>query len=167
MVVTVTNLTKNSVEYKSIADHEYEDFCDWIWISCNYVPFMSLVTKNGDEYADGGFGCIVPIHEAIKRGATEIDAIILETELGVENKKLGRNPFSLMVNLFSFLIDQVERHDINIGKLSAKYRDVKLNLYFTPTKLTDNSLIFNKIQMAEWWEQGYHHAKLKNQEINE
>lgn len=167
VVVTVTNLTKNRVEYKSIADHDYEDFCDWIWISCNYVPFMSLVTKNGDEYADGGFGCIVPIHEAIKRGATEIDAIILETELGVENKKLGKNPFSLMVNLFSFLIDQVERHDINIGKLSAKYRDVKLNLYFTPTKLTDNSLIFNKKQMAEWWEQGYHHAKMKNQEVNE
>ncbi len=167
VVVTVTNLTKNRVEYKSIADHDYEDFCDWVWISCNYVPFMSLVTKNGDEYADGGFGCIVPIHEAIKRGATEIDAIILETELGVENKKLGKNPFSLMVNLFSFLIDQVERHDINIGKLSAKYRNVKLNLYFTPTKLTDNSLIFNKKQMAEWWEQGYHHAKIKNQEINE
>lgn len=167
VVVTVTNLTKNRVEYKSIADYDYEDFCDWIWISCNYVPFMSLVTKNGDEYADGGFGCIVPIHEAIKRGATEIDAIILETELGVENKKLGRNPFSLMVNLFSFLIDQVERHDINIGKLSAKYRDVKLNLYFTPTKLTDNSLIFNKEQMAEWWEQGYHHAKMKNQTPSE
>jgi NTE family protein len=167
VVVTVTNLTKNKVEYKSIKDHEYEDFCDWIWISCNYVPFMSLVTKNGDEYADGGFGCIVPIHEAIKRGATEIDAIILETELGVSDKKLGRNPFSLMVNLFSFLIDQVERHDINIGKLSAKFRDVKLNLYFTPTKLTDNSLIFNKKQMAEWWEEGFHHAKMKNDALEE
>lgn len=167
VVVTVTNLTKNSVEYKSIKDYGYEDFCDWIWISCNYVPFMSLVTKNGDEYADGGFGCIVPIHEAIKRGATEIDAIILETEHGVSNKKLGRNPFSLMVDLFSFLIDQVERHDINIGKLSAKFRDVKLNLYFTPTKLTDNSLVFNKIQMAEWWEQGYEYAKMKNQELEE
>jgi predicted patatin/cPLA2 family phospholipase len=167
VVVTVTNLTKNTVEYKSIQDYGYEDFCDWVWISCNYVPFMSLVTKNGDEYADGGFGCIVPIHEAIKRGATEIDAIILETEHGVSNKKLGRNPFSLMVNLFSFLIDQVERHDINIGKLSAKFRDVKLNLYFTPTKLTDNSLVFNKKQMAEWWEQGYHHAKMKNQKMDE
>jgi predicted patatin/cPLA2 family phospholipase len=167
VVVTVTNLTKNRVEYKSIKDYEYDDFCDWIWISCNYVPFMSLVTKNGDEYADGGFGCIVPIHEAIKRGATEIDAIILETEHGVSNKKLGRNPFSLMVDLFSFLIDQVERRDINIGKLSAEFRNVKLNLYFTPTKLTDNSLVFNKVQMAEWWQQGYDYAKMKNQELKE
>ncbi|QHI34884.1 hypothetical protein IMCC3317_02290 [Kordia antarctica] len=167
VVVTVTNLTKNKVEYKSIKDYAYEDFCDWIWISCNYVPFMSLVTKNGDEYADGGFGCIVPIHEAIKRGATEIDAIILEAETDVENKILGRNPFSLMANLFRFMINQIERHDITIGKLSAKFRDVKLNLYFTPTKLTDNSLVFNKKQMAEWWEQGYEYAKIKNETVKD
>ncbi|MFZ0489837.1 MAG: patatin-like phospholipase family protein, partial [Salegentibacter sp.] len=54
VVVTVSNLSKNRVEYKSIHDFSYEDFCDWIWISCNYIPFMSLATKNGYEYADGG-----------------------------------------------------------------------------------------------------------------
>ena len=37
---------------------------------------MSLVIKNKQEYADGGFGCIIAIEEAIRRGATEVDAII-------------------------------------------------------------------------------------------
>ena len=77
-IVTVSNITTNEIEYKSIKDFSYEDFCDWIWASCNYVPFMSLLKKNGCHYADGGFGCLVPIREAIKRGATEVDAIILE-----------------------------------------------------------------------------------------
>ena len=35
VVVTVSNLSKNIVEYKSIKDFSYDEFCDWIWISCN------------------------------------------------------------------------------------------------------------------------------------
>jgi predicted patatin/cPLA2 family phospholipase len=123
VVVTVSNLTKNNIEYKSIKDFSYEEFCDWIWISCNYIPFMSLVKKNDFEYADGGFGSMVPIREAIRRGATEVDAIILESENMEHNKVLGKNPFSLMVNLFGFVLDQVERSNIIEGKLAAISRN--------------------------------------------
>ncbi|TDN86420.1 patatin-like phospholipase [Salegentibacter sp. 24] len=162
VIVTVSNLSKNRVEYKSINDFSYEDFCDWIWISCNYIPFMSLAKKDGFEYADGGLGCVVPIREAIKRGATEVDAIILEAENMEYNKVLGKNPFSLMINLFGFLLDQVEYHDIVEGKLAALNKKVKLNTYYTPTKLTENSLVFNKKLMTQWWQQGYDHAKEKH-----
>ncbi|MCF4101227.1 patatin-like phospholipase family protein [Gillisia sp. M10.2A] len=158
VVVTVSNLSKNRVEYKSIRDFSYEDFCDWIWISCNYIPFMSLATKNGYEYADGGLGCVVPIREAIKRGATEVDAIILEAENMEYNKVLGKNPFSLMINLFGFLLDQVEYHDVVEGKLAAMNKDVKLNTYYTPVQLTENSLVFNKKAMTAWWQQGFDYA---------
>ena len=159
VVVTVSNLSKNRVEYKSIHEFEYDDFCDWIWISCNYIPFMSLAQKDGFEYADGGLGCVVPIREAIKRGATEVDAIILEAENMEYNKILGKNPFSLMVNLFGFLMDQVEYHDIVEGKLAAMNKKVKLNIYYTPTKLTENSLVFNKKAMTKWWQEGYEYAE--------
>ncbi|SDS16042.1 patatin-like phospholipase family protein [Christiangramia echinicola] len=164
VVVTVSNLSKNRVEYKSIHEFEYDDFCDWIWISCNYIPFMSLAEKDGFEYADGGLGCVVPIREAIKRGATEVDAIILEAENMEYNKILGKNPFSLMVNLFGFLLDQVEYHDIVEGKLAAMNKKVKLNIFYTPTKLTENSLVFNKKAMTEWWQQGYEYAEKKDME---
>jgi predicted patatin/cPLA2 family phospholipase len=163
VVVTVTNLSKNEVEYKSIKDFDYEEFCEWIWISCNYIPFMSLVTKNGYEYGDGGFSSLVPIREAIKRGATEVDVIILETEVQARPKKIGRNPFSLMIDLFQTLLTQVEKHDITIGKLAAKNKEAKLNLYYTPTQLTDNALIFNKDKMKDWWHKGYNYAKNKSE----
>lgn len=161
LVVTVSNLSKSVTEFKSIHDFSYPDFCEWIWISCNYVPFMSLVTKNGCEYADGGFGCLLPIREAIRRGATTVDAIILESENMAHNKVLGKNPFSLMVNLFGFMLDQISGHDILVGKLLAVHHEVTLNLYYTPSQLTENSLIFNKKLMTAWWEQGYAYAASK------
>ena len=166
VVVTVANLSKNRTEYKSINDFSYEEFCDWIWISCNYIPFMSLVKRTGFEYADGGLGCVVPIREAINRGATEVDAIILESENLEYNKVLGKNPFSLMINLFGHLLDQVEKGDITIGKLAALHKNVTLNLYYTPTKLTENSLIFNKVLMEKWWMEGFLYAQEKHGDDN-
>lgn len=164
VVVTVSNLSNNRVEYKSINDYSYEEFCEWIWISCNYVPFMSLATVDGFEYADGGLSCMVPIREAIQRGATEIDAIILESDTMEDRKVLGKNPFSLMLGLYGHLLDQVERSDILIGKLAAKTKNANLNLYYTPTRLTENSLIFSKRLMQKWWKEGFEHAQKKHQQ---
>ncbi len=167
ILVTVSNISLNEVEYKSIHDYSYEDFCEWIWISCNYVPFMSLVQKNGCEYADGGFGSMVPIEEAIKRGATEIDAIILQTEVTYFNRLPSKNVFSLITNLFSYMLDRIEHQNIRIGKFAAVNKDVIINFYYTPTVLTTNSLIFDKVKMERWWESGFSFAKYKNEELNQ
>lgn len=124
---------------------------------------MSLVKKDNYEYGDGGFSSLVPIREAINRGATEIDVVILETEVQISPKSIGRNPFSLMIDLFQILLNQVEKHDITIGKLAANNKNVKLNLYYTPTTLTNNALIFDKRKMKQWWQQGYDYAKNKSE----
>lgn len=165
VVVTLSNLSTNQIEYKSLSECTYSDFCDWIWGSCNYIPFMSLLEKNSCQYADGGFGCLVPIREAILRGAKEVDAIILETEVTQINKLKSKNPFSLLFDVFDFMLENVERHNITIGKLSAKHHDVKLNLYYTPTVLTTNSLVFDKKLMTKWWQSGFNHAKSKDENL--
>ncbi|MFT4670062.1 MAG: NTE family protein [Flavobacteriaceae bacterium] len=167
VIVTVSNLSLNQVEYKSINDFSYDDFCDWIWISCNYTPFMSLVKKGGCEYADGGFGSMVPIEEALKRGAAVVDVIILETEVMYYNKLPSRNVFSLLTNMHSFMLDRVEKQNIRIGKFVASKSDAIINFYYTPTVLTTNSLIFDKKLMRQWWESGFKYAKQKNSELNE
>ncbi len=167
VVVTVSNFSLNQVEYKSIKDFEYKDFCDWIWISCNYTPFMSLVKKDGCEYADGGFGSMVPIEEAIKRGATTVDVIILETEVAFYNRMPSRNVFSLITNMHEFMVDRIEKQNIRIGKFSASHNDVIIDLYYTPTVLTTNSLIFNKDKMHLWWQSGFDFARKKNIDFNE
>ncbi|WP_373056827.1 patatin family protein [Zunongwangia sp. H14] len=167
VVVTVSNLSLNEVEYKSIRDFNYDDFCEWIWISSNYTPFMSLAQKNGCEYADGGLGSMVPIEEAIKRGATEIDAIILQTEVTNFNRLPSKNAFGLITNLFQFMLDRIENQNIRIGKFAAANKNAIINFYYTPTVLTTNSLIFDEKKMKSWWESGYSFAKLKNEELNQ
>ena len=164
IVITVTNLSTNEAEYKSIHECTYDEFCEWIWISSNYIPFMSLVSKGGFDYGDGGFSSLVPIRQAIIRGATEIDVIVLETEKTMDKITIGRNPFSLLIDLFRIELDQIEKHDILLGKISAEDNNVKLNIYYTPINLTHNALIFNKNRMKEWWKEGYEYAsnKLKN-----
>ncbi len=166
VVVTVSNLSLNQVEYKAIKDFEYEEFCDWIWISCNYTPFMSLVKKGGCEYADGGLGSMVPIEEAIKRGAKEVDAIILQTEVTQLNRMPSLNAFSLLTNMFAFMLDRIESQNIKIGKFAASHHDAIINFYFTPTVLTTNSLIFEKEKMTKWWQSGFNYAKHKNEDLS-
>lgn len=167
VVVTVSNLSLNQVEYKSIQDFDYDEFLDWVWISCNYTPFMSLVKKNGCEYADGGLGNMVPIEEAIKRGATEVDVVVLQTEVNQLNRMPSRNPFSLMTNMFVFMLDKIESQNIKIGKFVASHNNAIINFYYTPTVLTTNSLIFNKEKMKKWWQIGYDFAKNKNQKTSQ
>jgi NTE family protein len=166
IVVTVSNISVNQVEYKSLKEFSYEEFVDWIWISCNYTPFMSLVKKNGCEYADGGLGNMVPIEEAIARGATEVDAIILQTEISQFNRMPSRNAFSLLTNMFAFMLDRIESQNIKIGKYVATHNNAIINFYYAPIVLTTNSLIFEKDKMTRWWQSGYNFAKTRNQELS-
>ena len=166
VVVTVSNLSLNQVEYKSINDCTYDEFCDWIWISSNYTPFMSLAKRNGCEYADGGLGTLVPIEEALLRGATEVDVVVLHTEVNHLNRLSSKNPFDLITTIFGFMLDRIENQNIRIGKLVANQKDAIINFYYTPTVLTTNSLIFNKERMTLWWKRGYLYAKNKNEETS-
>ncbi|MBW8241356.1 patatin-like phospholipase family protein [Muricauda oceani] len=166
VVVTVSNLSLNQVEYKSINDCTYDEFCDWIWISSNYTPFMSLVKKNGCEYADGGLGTLVPIEEALNRGATEVDVVVLHTEVNHLNRMSSKNPFDLITTIFGFMLDRIENQNIRIGKLVANQKNAIINFYYTPTVLTTNSLVFNKERMTLWWKRGYLYAKNKNDETS-
>ncbi|MDO6738870.1 patatin family protein [Wenyingzhuangia sp. 2_MG-2023] len=163
LVVAVSNLTLGKIEYKSIKECDRKQYCDWIWASCNYVPFMSLYEKDSFQYADGGFGALVPIKEAINRGASEVDVIILDTEVRMIANIAAKNPFSLISDVIDFTLEQVSKHNVTIGKLAAQYKNVQLNLYYTPTILTSNSLVFDKELMTEWWQQGYHYAKEKHE----
>ena len=69
--------------------------------------------------------------------------------------------------MHSYMADRIEKQNIRIGKYAASNNDVIINLYYTPTVLTTNSLIFNKEKMHQWWEKGFLFAKRKNIDLNE
>ncbi len=162
VIVTVSNLSTQEVEYKSINDFSYEDYCDWIWASANFIPFMSLMIKNHMEYADGGFGNNVPVQAAIDAGATEIDVIILDPVQRLSNKIKSTNAFDLTFKLLDYLLEQNHQNKLEISKLKAQNKKVQINRYYTPTQLTENSLIFNQKKMENWWKKGFEFAKKSN-----
>jgi predicted patatin/cPLA2 family phospholipase len=159
VVVTVANLSVNDIEYKSSNKCTYDEFTDWVWISANMVPYMSLVIRNGHEYADGGFGNFVPIKRAIEQGATDIDAIVLKTNHSMINTMRTRNVLDLFLKLFGFMINQIALDDIDMARMVGKNEKVRINFYFIPNVLTDNPLIFNPRRMTRWWEEGFEFAK--------
>lgn len=107
VIITVSNLSTNKVEYKKLSECSYRDFVDCIWISCNYIPFMTLTSKNGCEYGDGGLGTIIPIEEALRCGAKEIDAILLDIEILHINRMPSKNPFDALSTIFGFMADRI------------------------------------------------------------
>jgi predicted patatin/cPLA2 family phospholipase len=164
VLVTVSNMTNNQVEYKSELEEEYEDFCDWMLASASVPALFEVVNKNGSEYLDGGVLEPVPLQKAIDLGATEIDVIILSS-----NRKVSYPPMKNIIKVAMRTIDlmnkEITKDDILVGKLTGEETEVKINIYRTPIALTDNSIIFDKEEMTKWWGDGYDFAKSQS-EVN-
>jgi predicted patatin/cPLA2 family phospholipase len=164
VIITVSNLNTMEVEYKEAKDCTYSDFCEWVWASASLVPFMSLVRKNGFDYADGGMGNVVPIYQAIQKGATDLDIIVLRNIEDHSQKLPVRNALDLTSRVFSFMLNQIVTDDLVIGRLEGQNKKIRLNFYYPEKQLTSNSLIFDPAQMREWWDYGYETGKKNNPE---
>lgn len=158
VICTVSNLSKHRIEYKSSKDCSYEEFCKWMWISCNFVPFMTLETIDGSDYADGSLGVSVAIEEAIRRGAKTVDTIILDVEEKNIKIKPVKNAFTLMSNMFAFTKNILESQNIQVAKDFARIKGIEINFYYTPYRLTNNPLVFNQKEMELWWTLGKEYA---------
>lgn len=164
VMVTVCNFTNRKTEYKSIRDYSYEDFCDWMWISANFVPFMSIVIKNGHEYADGGFGDYLPIHPALDMGAQHVDAIFLRPEKISTVSLRTTDPFDVLMRAFEFMLDKIGKDDILLGKFESLRENATVDYYFAPYVLVENAFIFDPPLMAKLWQDGLDYARTKKPE---
>lgn len=159
--ICVSNLTLEKGEVKNILSYNYEQFCDWIWASTCAPPFMSIPEIEGYEYIDGGIMEMVPIEEAILRGADEIDVIILEREYPeIANIEKVRNVLHFIIKTMNMMMNKIKKQNVNLGALShiAK-KEVRINFHYTERRLTNNSLIFDREVMSRWREEGFESAK--------
>lgn len=154
----VTNLNLGIVEYKSVFDYNYTDYIEWMMASTSVPPWMSIIEMEGYEYADGGILEHAPIQKAIDLGASEVDVIMHRQEINPLAVEKIRNPFHYIVRTTDLLVNEISNDDVKIGKLKSKEKSVKLNFFYTPRRLTNNSLIFDKEVMLEWWKEGYQSA---------
>jgi predicted patatin/cPLA2 family phospholipase len=158
--VTVSNLTTEKLEVKSSNNESYDDFLDWILASSSATPFMSLVQKNGFDYADGGILRFIPIEEAILAGATEIDAIILMEEKSEKSTEKVRNVLHLIGKMIKIFLYSRKIEDTNLKRLSLiSDKEITLNLYYLPRNITNNPYIFDNEVMKSWWEESFKLSK--------
>jgi len=156
LIACVTNLTLGCTEFKSNDDYDYDDFLDWVFASTCAAPFMSIVEKERCEYADGGYIEHIPLQVLIDRGCNEIDIIDHKSpEIDIERV---RNPLHLVSRLADIMMWGNAVNDMQLAKLKAREKDVILNVYSPGRKLTNNSLVFDKKQMSDWWDEGYQYA---------
>lgn len=160
IIVTVSNITKDRLEYKYLSDYDYEMFCDWMWASTCFAPFMSMARIKDQEYIDGGFGNYIPVEEAVNNGAKDVDVIVLRPKTVNKHRTHTKNPFEVITKSMWFMLDQIVKYDLMIGYYQSIFdNDVNVNFIFTPYELTEHSYYFNPEQMKKWWQLGYDHAK--------
>ena len=157
VVVSVCNLSTEELEMKSNLNNNYEDFIDWMVASSSATPFMSIVEKNGFDYADGGILRYIPILEAIEYGATEIDAIVLMEYDERERVEKIRNVLHLIGKMIKIFLKNRKEEDTDLKLLSKLVDDneVIINFYYLPKKLTNNPYIFESDIMSSWWQEGF------------
>jgi hypothetical protein len=118
------------------------------------VPLMSLCQKNGNEYADGGFGNLIPLQHALGKGATSIDAIVLRLEKNSYNNPPLQNVLDVFARTTDFMLNQIANDDLIISQLEAATTNVHINFFFINRIITTHSFIFDKEEMTKWWQEG-------------
>lgn len=154
IVITTSNMTKGIPEFFTLSNSSYSKFIEAVLASVSVPLATSPVKINDMLYLDGGVLEHAPIQKAIELGATEIDIIILRPEQYNDNWK-PENMFDVLLRTIDLLQREVSFSDVAIATLLSKIeKDVTLNFYYTPRELSRNSLIFNKEQMLNWWNEG-------------
>lgn len=153
----VTNFTKGEVEYAYNNEKIYDDFLQYTFASASVPLAMNLVKIGENEYLDGGVMEHIPLQKAIDDGADEIDVIILRHNYSeITEKWASDNLLSVAMRSIDLMMKEISEDDIIIGKLkNTLNKDVTINLFFVPTDLDGNSLIFDPVLMKEWWVSGY------------
>ena len=158
--VTVVNMTKGKVEFFSNNELTYHEFINMVIASTSVPIAADLVKHNGDMYLDGGLMEHIPIKKAIDLGADEIDVIVHRPEKFENDDWKADNMFDVLTRTIDLMQREVSLSDVMIAQLAAQIdREVKINFYYTPYKLCENSLLFDKDTMLRWWDEGYEYIK--------
>ena len=166
------NQKPSRIHYFDILDTNFKDFKNWIWASANAPFFMSILEKEWEEdgnkyfgqWTDGGLTELVALDAISNLECNEID-VIIHREFPKEIYECP-NPIENLIHNVGRNYNAM-RYDIEFEELLNKAKDLsekgtKIRLIYLPRKLGDNSLLFNKKQMIEWWEEGYNTAFDKN-----
>lgn len=162
---TVTSLNTSKSKVETLKQNSYNDIIDWIWASANQPVFMSLLSKDGEAWVDGGIRDYLPIQYVLDNElADEIDVIIHNPpEITNTQWKPDGNALSVLLRTIDILITDVTQNDIAVANLNNQLgRNIDINFYFMTKNqfnLISNSLLFDKVNMQKLLKEGYDSIK--------
>lgn len=155
VIITVTNLSSRvtRTEYKSIKEHSYEDFVDYMWASASIPMVGSLVKKDGKIYCDGGTTEGVPLQYVSRNyPSARVDCFIHAPLTCEEYSSQPKNALQLIVRLLD-----MQRQEIGFDNLSHGRRLLKKRLlteHYLPEKPDKPYTLFDRDVMARWVAKG-------------
>ncbi len=105
-------------------DNEEDLLIDGLMSSTALIPVHPSWRVNGRRYIDGGFGAVLPVREAIERGATEIIALNLTTQsMPIEEIKTS---FDMLNHSTHLLIRQQAMRDLEYAREHVALQTINL-----------------------------------------
>ncbi|MDX1942603.1 MAG: patatin-like phospholipase family protein [Saprospiraceae bacterium] len=183
-IATVVNLTKDSIEYKSSKDFEYEEMVDWIWASANAPIFMSLHRTKSDSikkvtYVDGGVKEGVPLQKGIEIMCQDpsikyIDVIVHSTLTPKEDDVKVGGVVKLLGRTIELFLSENRHNDLAAARRYEELQSdcalediddlITITYYFMPEsayQILPNELLFREDEMRKLWAAGEDHIKEK------
>jgi hypothetical protein len=118
------------------------------------------------EWTDGGLVELAPFDYVLESNVDEIDIVMHRAKSNpIKEKKLTEDFLENVELSISAM-----RYDIEFenGKLRqnlasfAKTHKIRIRIFWLPRKLASNSLVFDKNQMLEWYDEGFKTANDEN-----
>ena len=125
-----------------------------ILASSSYPVFFQPVKIDASWYSDGGLVEIVPLREAVRRGATLIDVIVCQPEHEGTWDAEGKTTLETLPRLLGLMTTEIANDDI---LTCADYPDVEIRVW-RPPKGVGSGLDFEQEKVQRLIDEGYKYA---------
>jgi NTE family protein len=159
--IAIGAVSMNTGEYR-IIHGDNPRLIEWIRASCSFPVFFPQVQIEDQFWSDGGLKQNIPLVEAIRLGADEIDVISCFDLQAISGWKTKKGLFKQLDRVIDLMTTEMINDDIrqtglmnDLSNLGKNYKKVKVRLWSPSQNIDVDSLTFDPKKIREYIELGY------------
>lgn len=158
LVVAVVSLDRGELDY---FDDQSEEVLEGILASSSYPVFFQPVQIGDEHYSDGGIVEIVPLQEAVERGATVVDVIICQPAKNGAWSAEGKSTLDTLPRMLGLMTTEIANDDL----LELQTREEVEIRIWQPGKSVGSGLDFDQTKVQKLIQEGYEYAEKRAVEL--
>lgn len=162
--VVVGAVSMTTGDYRTVQGND-PDIVSWVHASCSFPIFFSSVQISGETWSDGGLKQNIPLAEAIRLGANEIDVVSCLNPWSRTNWNTNRGLFKQLDRVIDLMSSEMIKDDIrqtglmnDLAHLDQSYKKVKVRLFVPSRGINGDPLDFHPQKIRECISLGYSDA---------